>query len=215
MNMKSKQYYSYDEVLEFFSLFNLIDLLRSIQVRIVKYMDDEMDVLVAQKDISPLNFRKTDSYHFTGYIEYIYHEKLIDNKQTIYFTYNDIYEPIRIFNKKEYMDTSDLKYWHCPSNRTNWGVIKDGLKDFSFVKEDIDKARQGFNLSVSDSELPPRAANNASKIISALCELNKLDTTQPLGQTNKKIMDALERLGTPLSKDTVGKWLKLAHENTK
>ena len=66
--MKSKQYYSYDEVLEFFSLFDLIDLLRSIQVRIVKYMDDEMDVLVAQKDRLPLNFRKTDSYHFTGYI---------------------------------------------------------------------------------------------------------------------------------------------------
>ena len=63
--------------------------------------------------------------------------------------------------------------------------------------------------------LHPRTANNASKIISALCELNGLDITQPYGNTNKKIMDVLDKLGTPLSKDVVGDWLKLAHENTK
>ncbi len=64
-------------------------------------------------------------------------------------------------------------------------------------------------------ELHSRTANNASKIISALCELNKLDITQPYGDSNKEIMAVLERLGTPLSKDVIGDWLKLALENTK
>lgn len=55
--------------------------------------------------------------------------------------------------------------------------------------------------------LHPRTANNASKIISALCELNGLDITQPYGNSNKEIMGVLDRLGTPLSKDVVGDWL--------
>lgn len=38
---------------------------------------------------------------------------------------------------------------------------------------------------MSIKELHSRTANNASKIISALCELNKLDITQPYGDSNK------------------------------
>ncbi|ALD01641.1 hypothetical protein AMQ28_04255 [Acinetobacter sp. TTH0-4] len=88
-----------------------------------------------------------------------------------------------------------------------------------FLKSDIDCLIKKLSQEVKHKEnvdvLHTRTANNASKIISALCELNGLDTTQPFGHANKEIMAILDRLGTPLSKDAVGDWLKLAHENTK
>ena len=95
----------------------------------------------------------------------------------------------------------------------------DEIFQQGFLKSDIDgliKKLFQKEKTVKEADiLHPRTANNASKIISALCELNGLDITQPYGNTNKKIMDVLERLGTPLSKDVIGDWLKLAHENTK
>ena len=95
----------------------------------------------------------------------------------------------------------------------------DEIFQQGFMKADIDllikKLFQKEKTVKEADMLHPRTANNASKIISALCELNGLDITQPYGNSNKEIMGVLDRLGTPLSKDVVGDWLKLAHENTK
>jgi hypothetical protein len=98
-------------------------------------------------------------------------------------------------------------------------VYTDGIFQQGFLKSDIDSLIKKLfqkEKTVKEADiLHPRTANNASKIISALCELNGLDITQPYGNTNKEIMGVLDRLGTPLSKDVVGDWLKLARENTK
>lgn len=70
----------------------------------------------------------------------------------------------------------------------------------------------------TDSEpLHPRAANNASKIISALAsELLGMDLTQPYADdTNGRILKAVEIQGNTLSKDTIAYWLRQAHEISK
>lgn len=100
-----------------------------------------------------------------------------------------------------------------------FGKIKINNKEIfqeGILKTDIEKLIEKMvGLKVKSDILHTRTANNASKIISALCELNGLDLTKPFGDANKTIMETLERLDAPLSKDVIGEWLKLAHENTK
>lgn len=80
--------------------------------------------------------------------------------------------------------------------------------------EQLEEAKPLINNSIALSTV---SANNASKIIAALAsELLQMDLTQPFAdKTNGKIKAAIERQGNKLSKDTIGKWLKIAHENSK
>ncbi|NNP72679.1 hypothetical protein A7P53_08875 [Acinetobacter defluvii] len=63
-------------------------------------------------------------------------------------------------------------------------------------------------------EIPSsKTRNKVSILIAVLCELNKMDITQPLGEPNILILDQASKLKAPLGKDFVGNWLKLAREN--
>ncbi|MND31859.1 hypothetical protein D3C81_295290 [compost metagenome] len=64
-------------------------------------------------------------------------------------------------------------------------------------------------------EIPnSKTRNKVSILIAVLCELNKLDITQHHGEPNSLILDQAFKLKVSLGKDFVGKWLKLAQENT-
>lgn len=135
--------------------------------------------------------------------------------------YQDGFYDSFIPTKTRFFISDNLFYWKA--NEENQGILgsfsTDEIFQQGFLKADIDllikKLSQKEKTVKEVDMLHPRTANNASKIISALCELNGLDITQPYGNSNKEIMGVLDRLGTPLSKDVVGDWLKLAHENTK
>lgn len=77
--------------------------------------------------------------------------------------------------------------------------------------------QQSIAINDNDKKLSSRTANNASKIISALAsELLGMDLTKPFADdSNGKIMQAIEKQGNKLSKDTIAEWLKLAHDNSK
>lgn len=90
--------------------------------------------------------------------------------------------------------------------------IKNLISHFQKIINNNDKTIQSTN---DQGQMHPRTANNVSKIIGALCEMNKIDITKPYGAANQLIMAELQRLGCSLSKDVVGEWLKLAHENIK
>lgn len=117
--------------------------------------------------------------------------------------------------------SDNLFYWKVDKKEKDifGSFYTDEIFQQGFLKSDIDSLIKKLfqkEKTVKEADmLHPRTANNASKIISALCELSGLDITQPYGNSNKEIMGVLDRLGTPLSKDVVGDWLKLAHENTK
>lgn len=72
-------------------------------------------------------------------------------------------------------------------------------------------------IAPNDKKLPPRTANNASKIISALAsELLEMDLTKPYAdETNGTIKSAIEKQGNSLGKDKIADWLKLAHDQSK
>ncbi len=71
-------------------------------------------------------------------------------------------------------------------------------------------------IANNDKDMHPRTANTVSKIIAALTsELLNMDLTQPFANdSNGKIMAAIEKQGNTVSKDIIGHWLKLAHENS-
>lgn len=109
----------------------------------------------------------------------------------------------------------------CYKPESKFSFLNNGQEIFHqcFIKADLDTLidkilTKDKKKKVVDT-LHTRTANNASKIISALCEMNGLDITKPYGNANKEILTILDRLGTPLSNDVIGDWLKLAHENTK
>ena len=94
------------------------------------------------------------------------------------------------------------------------------LKPNESNKNDLDeveilKARIAQLENTQEKNLHPRTANNAAKMIGALAEICTLDLTQPQGQANKTIRETLEKLGSSLSKDTVGDWLKQANDQLK
>ncbi|WP_435337251.1 hypothetical protein [Acinetobacter sp. LH3_13] len=134
--------------------------------------------------------------------------------------YQDGFYDSCVPTESRFFISDNLFYYKADKEKDLFGrVYNDEIFQQGFLKSDIDSLiKKLFQKEKNTKEvdvLHPRTANNASKIISALCELNKLDITQPYGDSNKEIMATLERLGTPLSKDVIGDWLKLAHENTK
>lgn len=135
--------------------------------------------------------------------------------------YQDGFYDSFIPTKTRFFISDNLFYWKANEEKEDilGSFFTDEIFQQGFLKADIDlliKKLSQKEKTVKEADmLHPRTANNASKIISALCELNGLDITQPYGNSNKEIMGVLDRLGTPLSKDVVGDWLKLAHENTK
>lgn len=135
--------------------------------------------------------------------------------------YHDGLYDSQIPSKSRYFISDSSFYWKVEKEEQGifGSVYTDGIFQQGFLKSDIDSLIKKLfqkEKTVKEADmLHPRTANNASKIISALCELSGLDITQPYGNSNKEIMGVLDRLGTPLSKDVVGDWLKLAHENTK
>lgn len=68
-----------------------------------------------------------------------------------------------------------------------------------------------------NTEIHPRTANTASKIIGALAiEMLGMDLSKPYSDsTNGKIKKALDKMGVEVSTDTIAYWLKLAFDNTK
>lgn len=97
-------------------------------------------------------------------------------------------------------------------------AIKKADEQDEYIRKllkDIENLKQK-PISNNDKPMHPRTANNASKIIAALTsELLKMDLTQPFtSDTNGKIRKAIERQGNAVSKDVIGNWLKLAHENS-
>ncbi|QBR78471.1 hypothetical protein [Acinetobacter baumannii] len=135
--------------------------------------------------------------------------------------YQDGFYDSYIPTESRFFISENLFYWKADKKAKDIfdSFYTDEIFQQGFLKSDIDllikKLFQKEKPMKEVDILHPRTANNASKIISALCELNGLDITQPYGNSNKEIMGVLDRLGTPLSKDVVGDWLKLAHENTK
>ncbi len=135
--------------------------------------------------------------------------------------YQDGFYDSCIPTESRFFISDNLFYWKADKKEKDIfdSFYTDEIFQQGFLKADIDllikKLFQKEKTVKEADMLHPRTANNASKIISALCELNGLDITQPYGNSNKEIMGVLDRLGTPLSKDVVGDWLKLAHENTK
>ncbi|APX62145.1 hypothetical protein AsACE_CH00708 [Acinetobacter schindleri] len=135
--------------------------------------------------------------------------------------YRDGFYDSCIPTESRFFISDNLFYWKADKKEKDifGSFYTDEIFQQGFLKADIDLLiKKLFQKEKPVKEidiLHPRTANNASKIISALCELNGLDITQPYGNSNKEIMGVLDRLGTPLSKDVVGDWLKLAHENTK
>lgn len=135
--------------------------------------------------------------------------------------YHDGLYDSQIPSVSRYFISDSSFYWKVEKKEQDilGSFYTDGIFQQGFLKSDIDSLiKKLFQKEKNTKEvdiLHPRTANNASKIISALCELSGLDITQPYGNSNKEIMGVLDRLGTPLSKDVVGDWLKLAHENTK
>lgn len=143
-------------------------------------------------------------------IDSIKREKIED-----YYSYHFIIYDGEFYLK--YSDKKDSRWVVRESDNSlqpELGVFQKG-----FLKSDITQLIHILSQkekSVKDSKiLHSRTANNASKIIGALCELNGLDITQPFGETNKKIMATLDQLDSPIGKDVIGEWLKLAHENIK
>lgn len=135
--------------------------------------------------------------------------------------YHDGLYDSHIPSESRFFISDNSFYWKADKKEQDifGGFYTDEIFQQGFLKSDIDSLIKKLfqkEKTVKEADmLHPRTANNASKIISALCELNGLDITQPYGNSNKEIMGVLDRLGTPLSKDVVGDWLKLAHENTK
>lgn len=156
-----------------------------------------------------------------------------DIKEDYNICCNDIYIPIKELDS---MFITNTEHNHQLSNdtdkipapsigyakpKTNEQLIKELAADKAKIidlesKLEQFKSEQTNMLADNDQLLHARTANNASKIIAALTsELLNMELTQPFANnSNGKIMTAIEKQGNTVSKDVIGYWLKLAHENS-
>lgn len=92
------------------------------------------------------------------------------------------------------------------------------ILDMRFDKTEITNIFKPLTQTKNpNTEIHPRTANTASKIIGALAiEMLGMDLSKPYSDTtNGEIKKALDKMGLEVSTDTIAYWLKLAFDNTK
>lgn len=105
-----------------------------------------------------------------------------------------------IDNNLKHIDSLDAK---------NWALLEQ-LKQ---LKEQL-QTNQTFDELTPDQEiLSAKTRNKVGVLIAVLCELNEMNITTPYGDANTVILEKAGQLRSPLGKDFVAKWLKLAQEN--
>ncbi|WP_201603727.1 hypothetical protein [Psychrobacter immobilis] len=185
----------------------------------VKYTKFSYD---AYKDDDPVSYPTED------FLEYILEDDVDDSFDDMYWKVEDILELDCISVLEIDMKTFKECYDALSTDaRTTLNLIrsKQDFKDKQVeVNNDQNFCSDANNLKVSKPKpiidnnvaLSTRSANNASKIIAALAsELLEMDLTKPFAdETNGRIKAAIEMQGNKLSKDTIGLWLKRAHENS-